>query len=467
MSARGASLFFFCEDPRPAAWAVLFRPCRPRPQVQRKTLDLQTFDSQTSNVFQENPLRVLGGPVRLRSMKFDGPVYLNSCGMISALGHDVDAMEKTLGTAQRGTMRRRPDLLAERDVLAAEVVGKLPEIHLRQFGCRNNRMLLAALQQIQPDVDALLKRHDPARIGVVIGTSTTGIADGETALAHRLLQGSFPADYEHIHQEMGSSSSFLARYLGISGPAYTVSTACSSSGKVFASGRNLLRAGVCDAVLVGGVDTLCQLTIHGFSGLEAVSTDATNPMSANRSGITIGEGAALFILSGEPGPVELLGVGESSDAHHISAPEPNGAGAEASMRAALAEAGLEPAAVDYINMHGTGTPHNDSMESLAIERVFGCGIPASSSKSQFGHTLGASGGLEAGMCWLLCRDVTEACALPVHVWDGERDAELPEISLVHEGMSREPTDRFVCLSNSFAFGGSNCSVILAGGAATA
>jgi 3-oxoacyl-[acyl-carrier-protein] synthase-1 len=225
------------------------------------------------------------------------------------------------------------------------------------------------------------------------------------------------------------------------------------------SARKLLDQGLCDAVLVGGVDALCRLTVCGFSALESTSAEVSQPMSRNRRGINIGEGAALFLMSGTASAVELLGAGESSDAHHISAPHPEGLGAEAAMRAALKDAGLAADAVDYLNLHATATPKNDEMESRAVARVFTAGVAASGTKPMTGHTLGAAGAIELAFCWLALRDGR----LPPHVWDGEADPALPRLDLVaRERRFARPAAR-VCMSNSFAFGGSN-ACLLAGDA---
>jgi 3-oxoacyl-[acyl-carrier-protein] synthase-1 len=210
------------------------------------------------------------------------------------------------------------------------------------------------------------------------------------------------------------------------------------------------------------VDTLCGLTANGFVSLQAVAKGLTNPMSRNRSGITLGEGAALFVVTREPGGVQLLGAGESNDAHHMSAPEPEGKGAEACMRAALVDAGLEPEAIAYLNLHGTGTPQNDATESAAVERVFARPVPCSSTKPLVGHALGASGALEAGFCWMMLerRDGTRITP-PPHRWDGLRDPELPALALVPEASWIHASAPTAIMSNSFGFGGSNCSVILA------
>ena len=251
------------------------------------------------------------------------------------------------------------------------------------------------------------------------------------------------------------SAEFAARYPKLTGLRYTISTACSSSAKAFASAWRLLAADRCDAAIVGGVDSLCQLTLNGFDALESLAPDRCNPFSANRRGINIGEGACVFIVSKVPAAVRLAGVGESSDGFHISSPDPSGRGAEAAIRAALALAGAQPDAVGYVNLHGTATPKNDEMESQVMARVFGLEVPCSSTKSLVGHTLGAAGALELGFCWLLLADANVERRLPAHAWDGARDRALPPINLI-ENTTRWERDLFV--SNSFAFGGSNAAV---------
>jgi 3-oxoacyl-[acyl-carrier-protein] synthase-1 len=238
---------------------------------------------------------------------------------------------------------------------------------------------------------------------------------------------------------------------------YTISTACSSSAKAFASAARLFAAGFCDAAIVGGVDSLCLLTLNGFDALESLSPERCNPFSANRRGINIGEGACVFVVSRRPSAIRLCGVGESSDGYHISAPDPSGRGAEAAIRAALADAGAHPGDVGYVNLHGTATPKNDEMESEVMARVFGLDVPCGSTKSLIGHTLGAAGAQELGLCWLLLGDVNAARRLPAHGWDGVRDSRVPPINLVGAGASFE---REVFVSNSFAFGGSNAALAI-------
>lgn len=326
--------------------------------------------------------------------------------------------------------------------------------------CRNNQLMLAALAQIEAEVDKLKQDYSLDRIAVVIGSSTSGILEGENALEARSRDGAFPDGFHYRQQEIGTPALFLRSYLGLTGMAYTVSTACSSSAKVFADARRLIKSGLCDAAIVGGIDSLCRLTVNGFSSLESVSTARCNPMSANRDGINIGEAAALFIISKQPSPVALLGVGESSDAHHMSAPHPQGTGAIQAMQAALDEAEMTPAEVAYINMHGTATPLNDAMESIAIDRVFGGAVPVSSTKPLVGHTLGAAGATEVGFCWLLLNDENSQGRLPPHIWDGVVDEKIPRLNLVNPGQNMAISSGTAFLSNSFAFGGNNASVII-------
>lgn len=386
-------------------------------------------------------------------------VYLPELGIINALGTGrTEVLDRLLAADQSG-MRPAEPLITGRSGWVGRVDGELAGLSdaFARYDCRNNRMLATAYEQIRAGVDDLKDRVGAERIGVILGTSTSGIAEGEDAIRELHANGAMPAGFDYRQQEIGTAAEFLARYSGALGPRYTISTACSSSAKALAAAHRLIAAGVCDAAVVGGCDTLCELTTNGFDALESMSPDICNPFSANRRGINIGEGAALFIMSGTPAPVRLCGVGESSDAYHMSAPDPTGSGAEAAMRAALGAARLEPRDIAYINLHGTATPKNDAMESHVIARVFGAGTPCSSTKSQIGHTLGAAGAQEAGLCWLLLSDDNVNRSLPEHLWDGATDPDLADIALTPKG-SRAEGDVF--LSNSFAFGGSNVSVIL-------
>jgi 3-oxoacyl-[acyl-carrier-protein] synthase-1 len=294
-----------------------------------------------------------------------------------------------------------------------------------------------------------------------MGTSTSGVSDAEDAIAHHRRYGGLTPSFDYAQLEFGGLASFVAEYLGTTGPAYTLSTACSSGARALASARSLLSLGLCDAVVAGAADTLCGLTTNGFSALQLVCDGVTNPCSRNRAGLTLGEGAAVFLVLPSAQGVQLLGVGESSEAHHMSAPEPTGAGAEAAMRGALADADLPADAIHYLNLHGTGTPLNDRMECLAVERVFGNGLPMSSTKPLVGHTLGAAGVMEAAFCWLaLQHSEGGVLTLPPHCWDGERDPELPPVRLATKGETVECAGPPRAMTNSFGFGGNNCTLVL-------
>ena len=212
-------------------------------------------------------------------------------------------------------------------------------------------------------------------------------------------------------------------------------------------------------MLAGGADSLCRSTQAGFTALEAVSPERCNPFSKNRKGINLGEGAALFLVTREGRGPRLLGGGESSDAHHVSAPQPEGLGAAASMRQALASSGLRADQIDYLNLHGTATTLNDAMEALAVAAVLGGAVPCSSTKPLTGHALGAAGALEAAFCWLLLSEANSEGRLPPHIWDGEADEKLPRLAFVAKDgrLGRRLNN---AMSNSFGFGGSNASVIL-------
>jgi 3-oxoacyl-[acyl-carrier-protein] synthase-1 len=322
--------------------------------------------------------------------------------------------------------------------------------------------MLAALHEIAEPIQEMIRRLGRDRIAVVLGTSTSGIAEGEAAyLAHR-NQGTWPAQFHYNKQEFGSLATFVALTLQLKGPAYTVATACASSAKALACGRRLIRAGYADAAIVGGCDTLCRTTVGGFSVLEAMSQGLCNPFSANRDGIVIGEAAAVFMMTREPAEVMFLGVGESSDAHHVSAPDPEGRGAASAMRMALADAGLCADHIVYVNLHGTGTLQNDLMEGKVVYTLFGSTTPCSSTKAITGHTLGAAGACEAAFLWLaLSRAWNSERRLPPHVWDGVADPAIPPLALVQpEQQFAGIAGREAMLSNSFAFGGSNIALVL-------
>ncbi len=322
---------------------------------------------------------------------------------------------------------------------------------------RNNALLLAALEPLRTQVQAAVDRFGRSRVAVVLGVSTAGLDEGVAAVRQVHAGFGWPPRYDYALQEMANAVQCVAQQLGITGPAYAISTACSSGAKALASGARLLRSGKVDAVVAGGGDALSAFTIAGFSALDAMSAQRCNPLSANRTGINIGEGAALFLMGREEGPVRLSGWGESADAHHMSAPEPSGRGAAEAMERALARAGVAPGDVDYVNLHGTATAQNDAMESLAVERVLGRDVPVSSTKPLTGHALAAAGAIEAVFAWHTLVD-NPTGRLPTHWWDGMVDPALPALRPVAPGTALGRPVVHV-LSNSFAFGGSNASLL--------
>jgi 3-oxoacyl-[acyl-carrier-protein] synthase-1 len=337
---------------------------------------------------------------------------------------------------------------------------RLPQA-LQRFDCRNNRLAQLGLMQdgFELAVQSAVERLGPGRVGVFLGTSTSGILTTELAYRHRdPLTGELPAkfDYRGSHNSF-SVADYVSRRFALAGPAVTVCTACSSSAKVFANAQRMLAAGMIDAAIVGGVDSLCLTTLYGFHSLQLSSPQPCRPFDLMRDGLSIGEAAAFALLERapakpDPEAILLLGTGESSDAYHMSSPHPEGAGARSAMQRALTDAGLAPDDVDYINLHGTGTPSNDSAESRAVTTLFGAATPCSSTKGATGHALGAAGALEAVICAL----ALQAGLMPAGLNLRQRD---PALALNYlTGNQRTPLRRV--LSNSFGFGGANCALLL-------
>jgi 3-oxoacyl-[acyl-carrier-protein] synthase-1 len=331
---------------------------------------------------------------------------------------------------------------------------------LARFDCRNHRLAWLALEQdgFAEAVRRCAVSLGAARLGVLLGTSTSGMLETELAYRHRAPDGALPAafDYAATHNPYALGD-FVRRALALEGPAVVISTACSSSAKVFAAAARMMAAGLIDAAVVGGVDSLCLTTLYGFSALQLVARGPCRPFDLARDGISIGEGAAFVLLErcgpdAAPGTIMLTGFGESSDAYHMSSPHPDGLGARAAMRQALASAALEPGQIEYINLHGTGTPSNDSAEARAVAALFGAAVPVSSTKGATGHTLGAAGALEAVICALALRHGLLPGGLNTTAVD-------PELELAYLTANRAAPVRRV-LSNSFGFGGSNCSLVL-------
>jgi 3-oxoacyl-[acyl-carrier-protein] synthase I len=337
-----------------------------------------------------------------------------------------------------------------------EAVSVPPPLH--DCDCRNNRLALLALQQdgLAEAIAQAARRHGRDRIGVVVGTSTSGILSTELAVRAAAAAGIAarfaPGYYDDCHN-MFATARFVRAWCRLEGPALTISTACSSSAKAFVTARRWIALRRCDAVVVAGVDSLALSTLHGFRALQLLSSERCRPFAATRAGISIGEAAAIALLEAAPSDVALAGAGETCDAHHMSTPPADGEGARRAMQAALADAGLDAAAIDYINLHGTGTRVNDAAEAAAVHALFGAHAAASSTKGATGHTLGAAGALEA----LLCVAALREGLVPANVGGETSDPALP---LAPASAPRMAPLRHA-LTNSFGFGGSNCTLIFA------
>jgi len=377
---------------------------------------------------------------------------------VTGLGRGVDALADAL-LQRRSALAPCAFETVQLDTMVAEVAG-LDAAPLRAdlaaYECRNNRLAQLTLEQdgFAEAVRAAREQFGASRIGVFLGTSTSGILETEIAYRHRdPVTGALPAalDYRRSHNSF-SVVEFVRRYFELSGPATAVCTACSSGAKVFGNARRMIDAGLIDAAVVGGVDSLCLTTLYGFHSLEVLSATACRPFDPARNGISIGEGAAFVLLARADTGVALLGVGESSDAHHMSAPHPQGLGAQMAMQAALGDAGLTPDAIDYINLHGTATPANDAAEAQAVSAVFGRAVRCSSTKGATGHALGAAGAIEA---------VIAALALDRAIVPGSAGTQRIDAQLL-PGYRIEPETASLrhVLSNSFGFGGSNCALVL-------
>lgn len=390
------------------------------------------------------------------------PLQLAEFTATSCIGKGVAATLASL-LAQRSGLRRCDFETVNIDTYIGEVDGvdaqRLPA-RLRSFDCRNNRLAEFALQQdgFLDAAEAAAARWGRRRVGVFIGTSTSGIL--QTELAYRArdpVGGALPASFEYgtTHNSF-SVADYVRRRCRLDGPAVAVSSACASSAKVFGAARRMIEAGLIDAAVVGGTDSLCLTTLYGFHSLQVSSPAPCRPFDIARDGISIGEAAAFALLEPlsdhvDSGSVLLCGVGESSDAYHMSAPHPEGLGAKRAMHAALAAAALQPGDIDYINLHGTGTPSNDRSESQAVTSIFGPTTPCSSTKGATGHALGAAGALEA---------VISALALQNSVMPGGMQSTRIDPTLTAHYIKenkRVPVRRV--LSNSFGFGGTNCSLI--------
>lgn len=396
------------------------------------------------------------------------PLLLSAYTVTTCLGVGINAHREAVRQGRSGLGPCRfetvdlPTWVGEIEAVDAQA---LPAA-LAAYDCRNHRLALLALRAdgFEDRVRAAVAKHGASRVGVFMGTSTSGILETELAYRQRdPASGALPSTFGYATTHNPHAlSEFLRRHLGITGMAMTISTACSSSAKVFAAAARQIELGTIDAALVGGVDSLCLTTLYGFASLELTSAQPCRPYDAERDGISIGEGAAYALLergaqAADAQAVWLLGAGESSDAHHMSAPHPEGLGAKLAMEAALRSSSLQPSDIHYINLHGTATPANDSAEGKAVSAVFGARVPCSSTKGATGHTLGAAGAVEAVLCALALVDGH----LPGSPGTRELDPSIGLCYQLHGG----PAALRHALTNSFGFGGSNCSLVFGKAAA--
>lgn len=391
------------------------------------------------------------------------PLLIRASTLTSALGAGTSAHLQALRERRGGVRPMSWETVSDLPTCLGEVEGvdghRLPE-PLARFDCRNNRLAWMAMQQdgFAQQVRGAVERFGPARLGVFLGTSTSGILTSEQAYRRRdPLTGALPADFDYRHTHNSFSlAHFVRTAFALQGPASVVSTACSSSAKVFGVAQRMIAAGLIDAAVVGGVDSLCLTTLYGFNSLQLLSGQPCRPFDVERCGINIGEAAGFALVEraqdSQPGDIVLSGVGESSDAHHMSAPHPEGLGARQAMQQALSRAGLTPRDINYVVLHGTSTQSNDAAESRAIEALFGQDTPCSSIKGHTGHTLGAAGALNALVGELALRHDLAPAGVGTQVVD-------PALRCRYliENLSRPM--RHV-MSNAFGFGGSNCSLVL-------
>ncbi len=386
------------------------------------------------------------------------PLYIHDFAISCALGEDKVSVWNALANGVRPQFALK-DFRGKERLVAEIPENSLPHVN-PPYENHVNRLSEKVLRQMDASVSAAVERWGANRIGVFVGTSDNGAEASLAALDEFRENGKFPRDYVLKMQQADFAAEFVAQRFCLKGPVFTHSSACASSASAFASARDWLYAGFCDAAIVGGVDVASETVVLGFDSLEAVSLKPTVPFSKNRSGLNIGDGAAYFLVSKEPLSAKWMvsGIGESADASHATAPRPDGFGAILSMERALHDAGILAADVDYVNLHGTGTRLNDAMESVAVHDVFGDFVFCSSTKGLTGHTLGASGALEAAFCALTLSEANVERRLPVHCFDGERDLSIPQIRLVAAGDGKESLRR--CMSNSFGFGGCNVSLVI-------
>lgn len=393
-------------------------------------------------------------------------IFVSSPAVACAAGCSADELWNSVASGNQSGIKKVRTISGE-EFFAARIDSSRLHKSSARFDMRILQIEELALNQLAEKIEKAKSRYGASRIAVCAGSCDNGTELSIAAHRSYFSQGKFPSDYELEMQGADFPADFVSQKFGLNGISAAFSTACSSSAGALIKAAQILKCGAADAVVAGGADIASDTVLLGFHSLEAVSPQITNPFSKNRCGITLGEAASFFILTREPldedePPVELLGYGESADAHHMTHPDPEGKGAELAIRNALKHASVSPEQISYINLHGTGTRLNDSMESIAVSKVFGeQTVPVSSTKPVTGHTLGAAGALGAAVCWTAISKNRgkQRCVLPVHVWDGAEDESLPRLNFISR--TSDISDEIkICMSNSFAFGGANASIIL-------
>ncbi len=380
-------------------------------------------------------------------------------GVVCCAGENVDDFYNNVFSHNTSLFTENNELSSGRLKKVGKIKFPLPDFphSQKQFLTRTNHLAFAAIKQFENAVEDVKSRYEPSRIGVIAGTCTAGSSEVDYSRRYEDEHGHIPEGYDYSLDFMDNVSEFIKIYLDIKGPAISVSTACTSSGKAIAMAKRYVEQGFLDAVIVGGSDSFALTTLNGFDSLSALSASDCQPFSADRDGINLGEGAAFFLVSREQSNITLLGAGESSDGYHMSSPHPEGIGAEEAVRQSLSQAGLEPKDIAYINMHGTGTEANDSMESTLVNRVFGADIPCSTIKNIVGHTLGAASAVELCLCIAVLKKGKDQFRIIPQYRHYDMDPKLPKINLAAQNQYCTGS---IFLSTSYAFGGSNCSLVV-------
>ncbi|NLC92176.1 MAG: 3-oxoacyl-ACP synthase [Treponema sp.] len=398
----------------------------------------------------------------------NSPIFLSKPGIFCAAGESIQALWDSVVNGNQDGIKKVVAISGE-EFFAARIDDNKIKNSSGRFDMRIIRIEEQALNQISDIIEITKSKYGVDRIGVCVGSCDNGTEFSLAGHREYFADGVFNNDYSIEMQGADYVATFISEKYGITGPSCAFSTACSSSAGAIIKAAEMIKAGFVDAVIAGGVDIASDTTLLGFNSLGAISDEKTNPFSQNRHGITLGEGAAFFVLTKEflsenENEIKLLGWGESADAYHMTSPDPSGKGAESSMKKALDMSFLHPSDIDYINMHGTGTKFNDSMEAKAINIVFGDNkVPVSTTKAITGHTLGASASLELAICYealVKNKGKNNNIELPLQVWDGEQDANLPELNIIDGRNKSIKKEIKTCLSNSFAFGGANASLVI-------